>query len=332
MKTPNSGLRLDSPSWPLLQALISYWGVTTAPGNLFGTSIIDALCSTPGQQPNYEGLLCKLLDGGAAGQAQVVWAHNLATGELSFANPWRDFTGAVIQIPAGIRFVILTIIGGGGGPGPAPGGNYGPTLSLCETWQDELGIDFTIWTTTNPVGGVAWARGAAGAYLRASAAPNANNNARLRSNQRWIAAPSVYGTNTVIRKFYHEFEFRLTNVANIDAANALFGLTPGIADTRGSWNIIAWAIAAGVLQSVTDLGGAETVATGFGEVLTNWNKLLIEVSPGRVEFAINQAVVAAHVATLPDQPMYLNWYFPTGGGGPATIEIGIVRDWYEDVT
>lgn len=206
-----------------------------------------------------------------------------------------------------------------------------PLVSLYEGWQDELGIDFTVWTVTNPATGVAWSRGANGAYLRATSIPNANENARIRSNQRWIAAPTVYGTNTTLRKLILEFEFRLTGLANIDQANAIFGLTSGIADTRVTANIIGFALAANVAVSLTDLAGVETTNTGFGDVLTNWNKLKILIQRDHVRFFINESQVADHVANIPSLPMYLNFYLPTGAGGAATVELGVTRCWTEDI-
>ena len=53
MKIPQSGLRQDNPAAPLLQSQITYWGITTAAGSAFGTSLVDNLCSTAGQQPAY---------------------------------------------------------------------------------------------------------------------------------------------------------------------------------------------------------------------------------------------------------------------------------------
>lgn len=32
MRVPSSGLKIDNPAWPLLQALVSYWGVTDNDG------------------------------------------------------------------------------------------------------------------------------------------------------------------------------------------------------------------------------------------------------------------------------------------------------------
>lgn len=206
-----------------------------------------------------------------------------------------------------------------------------PGLALYEGWQDEAGIDGTLWTWTNPATGAAWARGASGAYLRATSAPNANETCRLRSNQRWIAAPSIYGVNTVLRRFNLEFEFRLTNVANIDNTLSLFGLTPAVASDRTAANIIAFTLLADVLQTVTDSGGVETVNTGFGETLTNWNKLKIEIYPLRVVFSLNETIIAVHTTNLPNLPFYLNWFVDTEAGGAATIEPGVIRAWYEDI-
>jgi len=333
VKVPHNE-KIDDPAWPLVQAVISYWGTTSAAGNAFGTSIIDGQCTTAQNQPSYEGLPCKILDGPSAGQMQIVWAHNLVTGELSFANPFTNPAGLPQQQAASIRFVILSVTGGGGGPGPSPGGSYGPTVHLCETWQDELGIDFTIWTTTNPATGAAWARGAVGELLMAHSAPNANELARLRSNQRWVASPTLYGTARIWRRLYVEFEVHLVGLANCNNATFFLGLTTGIADTRATNNIMGWGLvgAGNALQTVTDAGGAETVNTGFGENLLITNKLKMEIALNSCEFSLNEAVIANHVVNLPDAPFYLNFLATTGAGGAATIRIGTVRIWGEDVT
>jgi hypothetical protein len=206
-----------------------------------------------------------------------------------------------------------------------------PSLNLYEGWQDEAGIDPAVWTWINPATGAAWARGAVGAYLRATTVPVANETARLRSNQRWIAAPGIYATNTILRRLILEFELRLTNVANLDNTICFFGLTTGIGDTRATNNIIGWALLADVLQSVTDNGGAESTTTGFGETLTNMNKLRLEAYLGHVRFFINEVQVADHIANLPSFPFYLNFFVDTEAGGAGTIELGIVRAWTEDL-
>lgn len=117
MKLPG-GLYVDNPAWPLLQAHISYQGITTAAGNVLGTTLVDALCSTAGQQPSYVGLAIKILDGPSAGQVRVIAIHTLATGTITVAQPWTNPAGAVQQIAASTRFVILSISGGGGAPAP----------------------------------------------------------------------------------------------------------------------------------------------------------------------------------------------------------------------
>ena len=332
MKIPQSGLRIDNPAWPLLQTAISYWGMTTAAGNAFGTSLVDALCGTAGRQPSYaipSAQICKLLTGNAAGQTQSIAAHALGTGTLAFANAFTDFNGAVYQVPAGIRFVIISIIPGGGGPGPLPGPSASPKVSFNETWQDELGIDFTVWTPTNPAGGP-WVRGANGAYLRATAPFAAANVGRLRTNQRWIATPDTYGINTYIQKMFVQFEFQIDDVTELDNTTCFFGLTDIIAATRVSPNLIGWGLIGDALQSVSDVGGAESVNTGFGEGLANYNLLEMEIYAGIVEFTINGLVVASHVANLPDVPMYLNFYFDTEAGA-VNPQIGQIGIWYQGV-
>jgi len=583
MRLPGSGLRLEDPSWALLQSQISYWGITSAIGNALGTTLVDANLAN---EPSYAGLMVKILDGAAAGQVRQVAVH--AGGTLTVAAAWTNLAGAVVQIAAGTRFVILSALGGGGAappspsiglwmfgvvdpaqvasttvltltnlagfpddifnnefwvqvihnasaPGTAPereirritdyvgatgtftcdaftvnveandlvavfhesimaievlgfgtmtassatvpadgarveGNDYfngcllmptegavrfqprrivdytgaggiftidpnnpftaatglvdyiiigsqadfvpaadavinrtpadvignktdtnagnslvartvvpaadavsnallrdvignktstpiytpdnvsdvmrylkglmdlsrmggRPLVNLYEGWQAEAGIDATVWTVTNPATGAAWSRGASGAYLRATSAPNANENARLRSNQRWIFAPTVYGVNTILRRAFLEFELRITALANLDNANFILGLTQGVGDTRGTVNLTGFALVGGgnALQTVTDLAGVETVNTGFGETLTNWNKLMIEVFLNTVRFYLNETLIATHVANLSSLPYYINFYAPTGAGGAATIELGIARGWQEDM-
>ena len=91
-----------------------------------------------------------------------------------------------------------------------------PKLSFCETWQDEAGIDAAVWTTTNSATGPGWSRGASGAYLRATESPNAAEVCRIVSDQRWVAAPTLFSNNMVLRRTVLEFELKLTNVVNID--------------------------------------------------------------------------------------------------------------------
>jgi len=206
---------------------------------------------------------------------------------------------------------------------------------LYEGWQDELGIDFTVWTATNPATGAVWARApdAAGEYLVVSAAPNANEVGRIRSNQRWQAIPTVIDTNTVIKRMVLEFEMRITNLANLDNTLCFFGLTPGIGSTRAANDIIGFALvgAGNALQTVTNNGGIETVNTGFAENLANMNKFKIDAYEDHVKFYLNEVEIADHITNLPDLVGYINFFFDTTAGGACTPEIGIVRIRLSDV-
>lgn len=327
MRVSKSGLYIDNPSAKLLDWLGSYEGVTDADGNAAGTTI---RCSGLATEPSYSNTAVKLLIGPCAGQVRGVISHPAGTDTLTAAGAFTNVAGAAQQIVAGTIFIILSTEEGG--ISAAISMLARPRVSLLETWQDELGIDFTVWTTTNPATGAAWSRGAVGAYLRATSVPVANEIARLRSVQRWVAAPDVYGVNTILRRLVFEFEMRLANLANLDNTQCLFGLTQGVADVRATPNIIGWALvgAGNALQTVTDDAGVETVNTGFGETLTNWNKFRIDVLGATVRFYLNEALVATHITNLPDFPFYLNFFVDTNAGGAATPEIGIVRVWTED--
>jgi len=206
-----------------------------------------------------------------------------------------------------------------------------PLLELYEGWEG-LAIDAAKWTVTDPAGGTAWTAGITGAYARILVAPALNNVARLVSDQVYIAAPTVYATNTILRRLYLEFEMKMTTKTSFDNTLCFFGLTATAADDRSSNNIIGFGMNADVLTSVTDLGGAELVNTGFGETLEDtWLKLGICVSKGHVQFFVNEVQKSNHyvVANLPSVPMYINFYLDTEGVA-GTFQLGVIRAWYED--
>lgn len=216
-----------------------------------------------------------------------------------------------------------------------------PEMRLYEGWQDELGIDFTLWSLTHPATGAAWGRGAGTgvmiADLVAAAAPNANETARLVGNQRWPFGPELSGVNSILRVIELEWEFAIGTLANLDNALTVFGWGPTQVITRATNNIAAFALvgAGNALQTVTDEAGVETVNTGFGENLANKNKLKITsvqiAGVATVQFYLNETLIASHITDLPDLPMYPNWFFDTGAGGACAHEIGIIRVWTEDI-
>jgi hypothetical protein len=209
-----------------------------------------------------------------------------------------------------------------------------PSNGLFEGWQNEIGIDHSTWAITDPATGAGWARGAIGELLMAYSSPNAIEACRLLSNYRFIVSPDLYGTNKILRKFFLEWETHVITPANLDNVTCFWGLTPAVADVRTNNNIIGFGLvgAGNALQSITDAGGAETVHTGFGENLVLTNKLKIAVSLNSVKFYVNEVEVANHIVNLPSNaPMYLNFFTPTGAGGAATIRIGTLRAWNEDL-
>lgn len=205
-----------------------------------------------------------------------------------------------------------------------------PLQNLLETWQDEAGIDPTIWTATDPATGTAWNRAASASYLRATSVPNANETARLVSTMRWPCQCGVWGDNSIYRQFFLEFEMSLANVANMDNSLCFFGLTEDAGDDRADNDIVGFALNADILQTVTDAAGTETTTTTFGETMTNWNRFGIWVARASVRFLLNGAVIATHTTNLPAYPMWLNWFVDTEAGGAATINLGVIRAWQDD--
>lgn len=211
-----------------------------------------------------------------------------------------------------------------------------PDMDLFEGWQDELGIDFTLWSLTHPA--TAWSRGAgagvAAPFLVATAPLLLNEVSQLVGNQRWQIAPDTWGVNTIVRQTILEFEMTTTLVANLDNAVCFWGLTPAQANNRASNNIIGLGLVGDALQTVTDLAGVETVNTGFGEDLATYNKFRIEIlavaGVGTVLFYLNETLIATHITNLPDLPMYPNWQFDTEATGGAVPQIGVVRLWHHD--
>ncbi len=210
---------------------------------------------------------------------------------------------------------------------------YRPLITFDETWQDEAGINTAVWTATNPVTGTAWTRSASGAYLRVYSVPNANETARLVSDQRWFCGPDTYGTSTVLRRLVVEFEMKLTNVANLDNANSFFGLCSADDDTykEAASYQATFALSADSLIGSTVDNGVATETACSGVTLTNWNKYRIDVYSAGIKFYVNETLKATNVANLPDAPMYLCWYGDTEAGGTATVEIANIRVWTEDV-
>lgn len=123
MRLPISGLKIDNPAFPLLQAEISYWGITDAAGNAFGTTFV---CADLDNWATYLGLAVKILDGPAGGQVRPLQAHAVG-GIITVASAFTNAAGAAQQITAGIRFCILSATAGAGGVPPAP---PPPTIGL----------------------------------------------------------------------------------------------------------------------------------------------------------------------------------------------------------
>jgi len=317
----------------LIRTLTAYQGITTANGAAGGTTLIDS--NLIGRNDFVTGKTILIMWGNAQDEDLGAVGFDPVTGTITV-----EPVGFSAQILAGIVFRILNISSVETKISSilALLGQVGrPEVQLYEGWQDELGIDFTLWTVANPA--TAWARGAGAGiavpFLVASAPLLINEVARLVGNQRWQLAPNIWGANTIIRLTTYEFEMTLSDVTQLVPGTCFWGLTPIQAANRATPNIIGFGLVgaapAQALQTVTDLLGIETVNTGFGENLAAYNKLKIVVltvagvPTPTVLFYLNEVLIATHIANLPDLPMYPNFYFDTTGLGPCTPQIGVIR-------
>jgi hypothetical protein len=130
LRVPQSGIRIDEGSFPLLQAEIVYMGTTSGNGNALGTTLV---CADLDNHPTYAGSgnRVKILTNGAWGQDREIMTH-AAGGILTVAQPFTDNTGAAQQILASTLFVILSSTGGGGGAGPVSPGIGLWMLGVCD--------------------------------------------------------------------------------------------------------------------------------------------------------------------------------------------------------
>jgi hypothetical protein len=103
MKVVKSGLYADQAAAKLLDVLISYEGVTSANGNVGGTTFV---CADLVNHANYSNSLIKILQGSAAGQVRRI--SSIVAGVGTVASGFTDSAGVAAQILNGIKFIILS--------------------------------------------------------------------------------------------------------------------------------------------------------------------------------------------------------------------------------
>ncbi len=103
MRVNKSGLYQDYPAIKLLDSIISYEGLTSADGNVGGTTLV---CAGLTNEPSYANLPVKILTGPAAGQIQRI--ASAVAGTVTVAAGFTNAIGAAQQITAGTAFIILS--------------------------------------------------------------------------------------------------------------------------------------------------------------------------------------------------------------------------------
>jgi len=198
-----------------------------------------------------------------------------------------------------------------------------------ETWQtiylEDHKPDPRIWSVIDPSTANTWGLFIYDGSPMMMSIPAAAQTARLGMLLLFVNPASTLSPSTkMIDRLLIEWEMIFANVANIDSTLAFYGLGASYASNRGFDDIAGFAITAGALQTVTDLGGTESTNTGFGETLTNRNIFGIQISSGAVDFYLNKVRIARHTTNLPTKPLY-PVVSHIAAGGATTIRLGTLR-------
>jgi len=94
-----TGLRIDDAAWPLLQAFVSYWGVTDSDGAAGGGTLV---CSDLANQPDFDGNQVVIISGPYAGQARDINGSTTG-GTVTVATAFGG------QITSGTLFAIVAL-------------------------------------------------------------------------------------------------------------------------------------------------------------------------------------------------------------------------------
>lgn len=215
-----------------------------------------------------------------------------------------------------------------------------PVLNLYEAWQDEAGIDTTIWTTVVTGTGTVARSVAEPPYLKVIlAGAAALDTARLHGDQRWFCNPDTglagYLKNSILKTLHMEFEAKIINVDKVLNTDFFMGLASIQAAVEATNNIVGLILDAS--DNMRFLSADAVGSTSIGAVIDaadvdDWHKFEIITSPGQVQLLINGASAGITTANLPETAMYPVFYLPqeNAAGAPA-LHVAIIRIWQEDI-
>lgn len=201
-----------------------------------------------------------------------------------------------------------------------------PRISFLETWQE--GIDAAVWTATDPVAGAAWARAAMNDGFVVSAAPNADNTARLCSVLQFPCGGGMWGKGTMWRHLRIQWEMELDGVENCDNSLCFFGLMSGADGNRASNNILGFCLSGDQYKPVGDKNGVEYSGATVTDITPgDRNVFEILLWEGEMHFYINGKNYGSYYLGTkhPAVPLYLNFFLDTEASGAATLYIGPIR-------
>jgi hypothetical protein len=212
-----------------------------------------------------------------------------------------------------------------------------PTPKFIEDWL--LGvIDPVIWTPTDPATGAAWSiQTTHGVYSPTGSpfvevSPNANEEARLVSVLQIPVPISSSQPRSMWHTMVMEWEMYITGVANLDNTRCFFGLTKTAADVYGSADILGFALSSDKLVGHTN-HGASSYTTAEFSITNGWSRCRIVVAPNDMAILSygGSSQGRSNAADVAHGPLYMNFYVDTEATGAATVRIGAIRWWLDDV-
>ncbi len=202
---------------------------------------------------------------------------------------------------------------------------------LTETWQSA--IDAAVWTIN--LGGLTGsvARDITEEPYQKIVLESAaiNDVPRIYTVHEWQLAPDTWDVNTFNKLLIMEWEAKLVVPADILETKFFMGLAASNAAERDSNDIAGFILdGAGVLNSLTDDGGAETAKTVGTPVLTNWHKYKIVAYSACIEFWVDEVMQARHTTAaaedLPDMNVHGLFYCPAEAAAfTGELHVGITN-------
>jgi len=215
---------------------------------------------------------------------------------------------------------VLTAINGGG-PVPYTEGWWQATLDATNVWN----------TTVSGTSTVTAPDVTARRTVRCASAA-ATEQASIWG-RRILTSPTLASATTDIwQRLIMKFEAAINaTVANQDNDRFVMGLGASGAAVQATNNdTVGFILVADALNFTTRRASSVNTVVPSPPTLTNFNRYRIEIDATSIRGYVNGTLVATHTTGLPIVPLIPGFTSFTDAGGAGSLNVGVVRVWYED--